>query len=51
MPQVPTLKGVRMRASERGRGQPMNDLVVEKSDLPPTKQNYTKLCYKANPTG
>jgi len=37
VPQVATLKGVRVK--ERGRGKPMNDLVVRKSDLPPTKQN------------
>ena len=29
----------------------MNDLVVKKSGLPPTKQNYKRVCYKANPTG
>jgi len=32
---VPTLKGVRVR--ERGRGQPMNDFVVEKNALATTK--------------
>jgi len=35
VPPVPTLKGVRVR--ERGRGHPMNDLVVGKSNLPKTK--------------
>jgi len=40
VPQVPILKGVRVR--ERGRRQPMNDLVVRKGDLPPTKLNKTK---------
>ena len=29
----------------------MNDLVVKKSGLPPTKQKYKRVCYKANPTG
>jgi len=36
-PQIPTLKGVRVR--DRGRGKPMNDLVVGKRGLPTTKQN------------
>jgi len=34
MPAVPILKGVRVR--ERGRRQPMNDLVVGKSGLTTT---------------
>ena len=38
VPQVPTLKGIRVR--ERGRGQPMNNLVTRKRCLP-TKQNRT----------
>jgi len=36
VPQVPIPKGVRVR--QRGKGQPMNDLIVRKSGLPPTKQ-------------
>jgi len=37
VPQVPTLKGIRVK--KKGRGQPMNNLIIKESGFPPTKHN------------